>query len=185
MVGAGLRPADSPRFQFAQQLARRRNIELVLQAGAPRLEQNGEVLEARNRIEQLLRTQTAHPQRHALVEAPSGQKQRPLGAGAEAGAEKPRALQTLLQKGFEAGGRDHGEQFLRFEIVRQEDAYAVVGGEHLEMLAKTIFPGGVQRHGIGSVNASTPQCVQDDLIARITARPGARALDDDMVAVGQ
>ncbi len=76
----------------------RLEVELVGQAGAPRLEHEREVVELPHRVEQLLGALPRQPQRGAAAEPLAGQQQRDAGRLAEAGAEEPGALERRAQQ---------------------------------------------------------------------------------------
>jgi hypothetical protein len=96
-VGGDLEDLDLAALHLAEQRAEATEVELVLQAGAPGLQQQREVGEVAHRVEQPLAALAIEPERHAVALVATRQQQRPAGVLAEAGAEEPRALQAPAQ----------------------------------------------------------------------------------------
>ncbi len=65
-----------------------RQVEFILQTGAPGFKHDGKGIEVQGRRHQLLCLQPAHPQRQPLVKALSWQQQEPAGTLAKARTEK-------------------------------------------------------------------------------------------------
>src|SRR5207253_20794 len=113
----------------AEEVAQRAEVHLVLQAGAPGLQQQREVGEAAHGVEQPLATLPVEPQRHAVALIAARQQQRAAGVLAEAGAEEAGGLEATAQQRQQPLAVDEREQLLarrlRLHLVRQLDGERV------------------------------------------------------------
>ena len=69
--------------------------------------------------------------------------------------------------------------------MRRHQHNAIVVRENLERLVVAVLPRGVHRQGKGHVDASTPERMQDDLVARSTFGAGIHSFNQQVMTVRQ
>jgi hypothetical protein len=155
----------------------------AVQAFPPGLQGDGEIREPGDGLQQALRTQAVQPERHARPGRGPGQQQGPRGILTEVGREIARALQALLQQGFQVVRPDPFEEFRRRFVGGQAHHQAIVPGDDVQAHPGPLFVGRLQGIGPGPVQASAPDRVQDDLAIRaLRLRRSACIRSDDASA---
>ena len=185
MGGLDLCPGDPPRLQFLQELLETLQIELILQAGAPGLQENREISQRQDGIQKLLGLEAAHPQGHPFSPPAPLEKQRPSRAFPEPGPEKSRPLQAHSQQILHPSAFQKRKQLLPPNLVGEQDRQAVVSHVELQAVAVPRLPGSTQGHGQGTVDLPPPKGVQHDHVARSPPGTGAHLFDHQMVPMGK
>ena len=181
-----LGPGDKAGFQFGQEPGQVLEVELVLEAGPPGLQENGEVRVAPDRVQEFLGLEAAHPQGQPLPEPGTAKQQGPPGRLPEPGPEKPGALQTPAQQLFHGGAFDQGEEPLSARLIRgQDQGRQSFAREYLRPGAVTLLPGRGQGQAQGPVDPAAPEGVDDDLGCPGPCPPGGGVLHQDVMAVRQ
>ena len=166
-------------------LAQRVELEGVVQALAPGLEDQGEVAKLRHHLQHLLGSLPVEPEGGAPLPAGAGQQQGAAGGLAEAGAEEAGVLELLAQQLLDALGGNQREGVVGRGAGGVGDDDAVVAVDDLGVSAEVRPPGGGQGIGEGAVDAAAPHGVEDELAGEAAAVGRGGVLDDELVAVGQ
>ena len=166
-----------------QHLLQRRQIEHVLQAGAIRLQHDGEAGIAQRRRHQVLRLQPLRPQGAARVRAPPGQQQRARRVLAEVRGEQRRPRQLLQHQLLDLLGLGHQRRQGRGLVGAREAQHdAVVAPQALHLEAGGGAQARLQRQGPRRVD-SRPERRQD--ADAPVAQLVAEALDGQLAVGGQ
>ena len=184
---AGLRngPGDSAAFQFRQEFSEAVQIELVLETGAPGLEEHRKIFVRQNGIHQLLGSKPTHPQRHAFIEFVAGQQKGAPAAFSETSTEKTGLLEPAPQQRFHRSTGYQAEKLIRTQLVRQNQGNAVIAGEQLDTPPEAGFPCSAQSHAKRPVHPAAPDRMQYDLISGNPSRSRMDELDQQVMPVRQ
>ena len=184
-LGDGLGDLDYTLAQLGQAVAQAVQIEVVVQAAAPGLDENGEILVAAHGLDELLGAQTIEPQRHATLEALARQEQGAGGVLAEASPEEARRFELAAQQGLDLFDGDEVEEVVDRERDGQRQAQAFVVGHDLEPGAVPLFPGGADADGQRSQDAAAPLGMENHPLGVEAVRRIVVMLDQNMVTVRQ
>ncbi len=184
-VRGGLVDRDLPGADLGQQLGEARQIEVVGQRGAPGLDHQREIGQARDAVEQLPGALAREPERGAAPEPLARQLQRGPGRLAEARSEETGRPQPFAQQRLQLRRVDQREQLAGARAGRRGHGQRVVVDRDVDPGAVAPAPRGLQRDGERPQHAPAPEGVQHQLLGPVAGRPLGDPLDDDPPGVRQ
>ena len=132
---------DLPAAELGEELLQSIQVEVVPQAGAPGLQQEGKLRVTANSVQQGLGTPAHKPEGHTAPEVRARKEQGPSGVLPKAGAEVAALLQAQPQKLFELRSpgpclpNHQGQQLSDVQFLRGHDHETVIIREDLEPAA--------------------------------------------------
>ena len=175
----------SPAPDLVEELLEVVQVEFILQAGAPRLQEDGKIGIGQDRIHELLRPEPVQPEGEAPLEIRPRQEQRPAGVFPEPRPEEPARLQRLPEQPLDVLRGDERQELPCGKFVGQHQQDAVVVHEDFEVIVVFLLPGRLQGQAERPVDPAAPEGVEDDLLPVRGVQGIVEVLDQEVPAVGE